>query len=205
MQIDRHVHRLGTLEDRPKSFVIEEGAVREPVNHRALETELGRAFELIRRRLGIAGGQRCERRESLGVRSNDRVQTVIDPPGQLDRVRAGKLLCRGRTVREDLHIDAGLVHLAQAQLAEIVEAVEHVGSAHALPAREPARELLVPIVLLDGDDGTFRPLEHDAYLPKTQVWLLRPYCRPQDLGTSGHSHRYLRNQRVVGCNGIKDA
>jgi hypothetical protein len=107
---------LGAFEDWPKPFVIEEGAVREPVNHRALETELGRAFELVRRRLGIAGGQRCEGSKAPWVGSNNHMQTVIDPPGQLDSLRAGELLCRGRTVREDLHIDAGLVHLAQAQL-----------------------------------------------------------------------------------------
>jgi len=174
---------LGALEDRPKPFVIEESAVREPVNHRALEAELGGAFELVRRRCRIARWQRREGSEAFGVRSNNRMQPVVSASRQLDRVRAGKLLCRGRAVGEDLHVDAGLVHFAQAQLAEIVKPVEHVGSAHALSAGEAGRELLVPVVLLDGDDGTLWPLKHDACLPCMLAWLPGPHCGPQGFGT----------------------
>jgi len=51
-------------------------------------------------------------------------------------------------VGEDLHVDAGLVHLAQPDLAEIVEALEHVDVAHAFAADKARGELPVPVMLL---------------------------------------------------------
>ena len=59
---------------------------------------------------------------------------------------------------EDLHIDAGLVHLLQAQLAEVVEALEHFRIADAFGADELRCDLLVPIVLLQRDHRTFQLL-----------------------------------------------
>ena len=169
MQIDRNVERLRALEDRPEPLVVEKDAVGEPVDHRALEAELGGALELVGGGLRIAGRQRREGGEALRIGGDDGVQPVVDAPGEIDRVRTGNLLGRGRAVGEDLHVDPGLVHLLQAQLAEIVEALEHVRIAHAFAADELRRQLLVPIVLLQRDHRTFRLLQHDAFPPL--AWL----------------------------------
>jgi hypothetical protein len=66
---------------------------------------------------------------------------------------------------EDLHVDTGLVHLLEPQLAEVVEALEHLWIARALGADELGRDLLVPVVLLDRDHRAFRPLQHDVLPP----------------------------------------
>src|SRR5712672_3218610 len=47
VHVERHVERLGALEDRPEPLVVEKQAAGQPVHHRALETEPGDgAFEL---------------------------------------------------------------------------------------------------------------------------------------------------------------
>jgi hypothetical protein len=71
---------------------------------------------------------------------------------------------------EDLHVDPGLVHFLQAQFAEVIEPLEHVRIAHAFGAGELRRQLLVPVVLLQRDHRTLRPLQHDAYSPRSLVW-----------------------------------
>ncbi len=75
-------------------------------------------------------------------------------------------------MRDDLHVDARLVHLAQPQLAEIIEALEHLGVAHALAAGELCGKLLVPVMFFQRDHRAFRPWQHDI-LPSpgwTRFW-----------------------------------
>ena len=87
----------------------------------ALEAELGHgALELVGGGLRIGGRQRREGGEALRMRGDRRVQPIVDAPRQRDRVGAGELLRRGRAMREHLHVDAGLVHLLEAQLAEVI-------------------------------------------------------------------------------------
>ena len=121
MQIDRNVEPLGALEDRPEALVVEEDAVCQAVDHGALEAELDGAFELVGGGRGIARRQRCEGGEAPGMRGNRGIEPVVDAPGQLDRDIGGDLLRGGRAVREHLHVDPGLVHLLDAQFAEVVE------------------------------------------------------------------------------------
>ncbi len=47
------------------------------------------------------------------------VQTVVDAAGQVDCGVGGELLRRRRTMREHLDIDAGFIHLLDAERAEI--------------------------------------------------------------------------------------
>ena len=51
------------------------------------------------------------------------MQPVVDAARDRGRGFGGQLLRRGRAVREHLHVDAGLVHLLDAQRAEIVQPV----------------------------------------------------------------------------------
>src|SRR5207253_637542 len=68
-----------------------------------------------------------------------------------------------------LHVDPGLVHLLEPQLAEVVETLEHPGIARAFGADELRRDLLIPVVLLQRDHWTFRLLQHDACFPARMV------------------------------------
>ena len=165
MEIKRHIERLRALEDRPEPLVVEKDAVGETVDHRALEAELGRSLELVGRRLGIAGRKRGKRCEAGRVSGDDCLEPVIDAPREINRIGAAELLRRRRAVRKDLHVDAGLIHFAQAQLADIVEALEHFRIAHTLGAHEVRRQLVVPVVLLQRDDRTFQRSQHDGTCP----------------------------------------
>ena len=166
MQVDRNVERLGALEDRPEPLVVEEHAVGESVDHRALEAELDAAFELVGGRLGIGGRQRREGGEARGVRLHGGVQPVVDAPRQRHGVGAGQLLGRGRAMRQHLDVDAGLVHLLDAQLAEIVQPLRGIARPPGFDARIGRRQFGIPIVLLQRDDWTFRLLHHDVLCPR---------------------------------------
>ena len=64
-------------------------------------------------------------------------------------------------MRQDLQVDAGLVHLLEAELAKVVEALVHLGVAHLRAALlEMGRDFFVPVVLFEGDDfhGQILPL-----------------------------------------------
>jgi hypothetical protein len=49
-------------------------------------------------------------------------EAVVDAPRHRDRHLVRQLLRRRRPVREHLHVDARLVHLAKAQVVEVVQA-----------------------------------------------------------------------------------
>ncbi len=162
MQVDRHVERLRALEDRPEALVVKKDAVGEPVDHRAFETELGGALELVGRRLRVAGGQRREGGEAFRVGGDDRIEPVVDAAGQRDRFRTGKFLCRRRAVGQDLHVDPGRVHLLDPQLAHVIKPLQHLRIARAFAADELRGQFLVPVVLLERDHLALRLLPHDA-------------------------------------------
>ena len=64
---------------------------------------------------------------------------------------------------EHLHVDAGLIHGSQANVADVIEAVEKVLRAGAFSALELGGELVIPIVFFERDDGMF--LVHAVRLP----------------------------------------
>ena len=68
-------------------------------------------------------------------------------------------------MRQDLHVDAGLVHLLEAQLAEVMQALEHLRIASGFEPDVTLFELSIPIVLLQRDDRAIRFLHHDALSP----------------------------------------
>jgi hypothetical protein len=102
------------------------------------------------------------------VRTHGGMQPIIDAPGQFDGIWAGEFLGRRRAMGQDLNVDPGLVHLAQAQLADIIETLEHLGVAHAFAADELRGKLLVPVVLLQRDYRAIRSLHHDA---SPLIWM----------------------------------
>jgi hypothetical protein len=163
MQIDRHVERLGAREDRPVARIVDEVAVRKPVDHRALEAEPGdAALELIGGRRRIAGRQRGEAREALRRRRDDRGEPVVDAPAELDRARRDLLQGR-RAVRQDLDVDAALVHVFQARLTDIFQRLPDARRRKRIAAGEQRGQFRVGIMLLDRDDRTLRLLQHGAF------------------------------------------
>ena len=122
MEIDRHVELLGALVDRPVFLEVEEFAVRHAVHHGALEAELGDgALEFVGGGLRVGGRQRCEGGEALRIGRADLGEAVVDLAGQIGGDIGRQLLGRRRAMRQHLDVDAGLVHLLEAQAAEIVE------------------------------------------------------------------------------------
>jgi hypothetical protein len=103
---------------------------------------------------------------------------------------------------QDLHVDAGLIHLAQPQLAEIIETPEHLGVAHAFAADELRGKLLVPVVLLERDHRTFRPVQHAAPPMDGHAFLgrARPKGKPREtVNAAGKNARIeLRCQHRPG-------
>src|SRR5687768_11130457 len=101
-------------------------------------------------------------------------EAIVDAGDQRRAGVGGQLLAGRRAVRQDLDVDAGLVHLLDAQRAEIVQARVDVARPSRLDAGVGLGELLVPVVLLNGDDLTFRFLEHDVPCPAMRtVWYQR--------------------------------
>ena len=116
MEIDRHVQRLGTLEDRPELPFIMETAVGQAMDHRALEAKLRhRALQLVGGGLRVGCRQRGEAGKADRMRAHRRRQPVVGLPRQAHRgLRIGHLLHRRRGVRDHLQVDAGLVHFLDA-------------------------------------------------------------------------------------------
>ena len=114
---------------------------------------------------GSLVGRAAKAAKRFGLAAHDGVEPVIDAPCKVGRVVAGELLRRWRAVREDLHVDARLVHFLEAHLAEIVQALEHFRIAHGFTAHELRGQFLVPVVLFQRDHRTFQPWQHDAFSP----------------------------------------
>src|SRR5262249_18816995 len=174
----------------------EEQAVGEPVDHRALEAvRADAAFELVGCRRRIDRRQRREAGEAGGMLGDRRREPVVDPPGERDRIVTAELLRRPRTMRDQLDVDPGLVHLLDAQVAEIMETLEHLVVARALDPRICRRQLGIPIVLLDRDDRTVRLLPHVTQSsPETSAGFLSSMAasvtaihRPPASTAAGHA------------------
>ena len=116
MEIERHVERLGALEDRPEALVVEEHAVAQPVHHGADEAVLRHdALEFVGGRLGLGRRQRAERGKARGIGRHRRGEPVVDAARQHRPFVGVQALRRGRAVRQHLEIDAGLVHVLDAE------------------------------------------------------------------------------------------
>ena len=134
MQIDRYIQRLGTFEDRPEALVIDEQPLTvddgEAMHHGALEAVLGDgALELIGGGLRIGRRQRGKGGKARWMRLHRQMQPVVGLTCQPDRADRVEPVRAGRTLRDDLKVHTCLVHLADAQLAQIKQAVTHLARA----------------------------------------------------------------------------
>ena len=126
MQIDRHVELFGTLQDRPIEFVVEIAAAIVAVDDRAFEACANSALQL-------RGGffRRCRRQrgkpgKALGIFLHGVGKEVVGLSRHRDGFVLRALLGPRILQRQDLHIDAGGVHLRQPLGADVGKAVEEV-------------------------------------------------------------------------------
>ena len=154
MEIERHVERLGALEDRPEPLVVEEHAVAQAVHHGADAAEPGhRALELVGGFLGLGGRQGREGAEALGVGLHHAMHPVVALARHADRGLAGDALRRWRALRQHLVVDAGLVHLLETQRPQIVEpGADMIVLAALHVAGHRGDHVGVVIMLLERDD-----------------------------------------------------
>src|SRR5262249_33193515 len=106
----------------------------------------------------IAGRQRREGGEAVRLCLNESGEPVVDARRDRGRVGTGELLRGRRAMGQHLDVDTGLVHLLETNLAG---GEQPSGDARCtLRARAVRGQFLVPIVLLQCDDRTFRLLQH---------------------------------------------
>ncbi len=149
-------------------------AVREAVDHRALEAEfLHTARKLVSGRRRIGGRQRGERRVAGRLRLDDGGEPVVDAARKFDRP-VGDLLQRGRRVRKHLDVDAGRIHVFEPRLPGVGQARQHMRRRGRIAAGEQRDQLGVGIMLFDRDDGNVRFLEQGA----------SPFCWKDFYGTA---------------------
>jgi len=170
MQVERHIERGEPPQQHIEPLIVEERAVgaQRAVDHPAHEPEVpDRARQLVGRGLGRRGGQRGEPREPRGVPGDRRGQVVVRPPRRGDPRRARQPL-RGRLrVRDDLHVDAGGVHVGQAGLVQVPQ---RLIEPRPIGARQSARpggggELGRPEVLFQGNRSHPTILNGPGILP----------------------------------------
>src|SRR5436190_4883819 len=135
VDIDRHIERLRPPDYRPVLAAVDEFAVGEAVDHGALETELRhRALELVRRGARIGARQRGERLEAAVRRAHRLAQPVVGAARYCRCAVRIEALRRRRAVREHLDVDTHFIHLADAQRADVVQALAQCRVARLGPA-----------------------------------------------------------------------
>jgi hypothetical protein len=157
MHVERHVERLRPLEDRPEPFVVEKKPVGQTVHQRALEAQFGdRPFEFVGGSFRIRSGKRSKGREPVGVGADLLVEPVVGAVRQPDGGLRVELLQTGVGMRQHLHVDAGLVHFSEAQVADIVEPLDDPRRIGRLLADGVTLHLGIEIMLLQGNDVRLR-------------------------------------------------
>ncbi len=151
MDIDRHIELGGPFPDRPEPLIIVKDAAGHAVDHRAFEAELGDgALQFVGRGARIGGRHHGEGGKTIRVALNRLMKPVIGPARQrrpgfgVDRLQSGDRM------RQDLQIDAGLIHLADAQRAEIVEPLDDITTSPGTAAE--LLDLGVEVMLFERDD-----------------------------------------------------
>ena len=127
MEVERDVEGLCPLKNGPEAPVVQENAVGEAVDHRALKAEGGHGpIELGGGGFGIGRWQRGEGGEAVGVERDGLGQAVVGAASHPDGGLGVKPLDRWCAVREDLDVDAGGVHVLEPRLSDVIELVEHL-------------------------------------------------------------------------------
>ena len=149
MDVDRHVEIDGRRQQAVVARMIEEAAFGRAVDERADEAQLlHRAPKLARDSIGALHGQHGEARKARRVPGNRGCQVVVHLAGKRHAVRARHEIGAGARIGQHLHRDPGLVHGAEALLADLRRQLQRVGGiGRRRPRPEPA----------PADDGPIDP------------------------------------------------
>ncbi len=123
MKVDRQVLRLRRLEDRLVLGGVEILAHRVRVDDDAVEAKLGGALDLARRFHGLLRRDRSQAGKSRRMSLHGVRKRVVGLGRQSRRQRALEHLDARRGEREDLHVDADLIHVSDAAGADIEQAI----------------------------------------------------------------------------------
>jgi hypothetical protein len=124
MEVDRHVLRLRRLEDRLVLGSVEILAHRVGVDDDAAEAKpAGGALDLARRLRRLLRRDRGQAGKARRMGFHGRRERIIGLGRQPRRQRAVEHLDARRGEREDLHVDADLIHMGDATGADIEQAI----------------------------------------------------------------------------------
>ena len=127
MDIDRHVELGGPFPDRPEPLVVVKNAPGHAVDHGTLEAELGDgALQFVGRGARVCSWQHGERGKAVLMTAHGLMEPIIGAARQGRPGLGVDGLETGDRMRQDLQIDAGLVHLADAQRTDIVEPFDDI-------------------------------------------------------------------------------
>ena len=128
MHVDRHIELLGAAQQRCKPRIVEEGAADSAADQSAAESEIpDRPFKLVRSCLRNASCEMRERRKTIRVFRQFAMRRVVKVSREGDRLGAVEHVgARPHVVAgfgDDLHRDAGSVHISQSAGAQIFDLV----------------------------------------------------------------------------------
>ena len=130
VKIDRHVERLAGFEDRPEFRIVEPFAIGVAVEDRALESELVHGtLDLLGRVCRILRREGRERGVARGIAPDRFGRFVIHRNRKRARVIGVQRIDAGRREQQELHVDAGRVHVGDAARPEIEQPVADEASA----------------------------------------------------------------------------
>ncbi len=139
VQVDRHAERLAGLEDRPELLVVQVLAVRVRVEYHALEAQPAHAtLDLFRSARGVLRRRGGEPGVAVRMTRDGGRELVVGVAR--DRAGRGSIehLDAGGGERQDLHVDAGFVHVPQPTFAQVLDPLDDGGGTRTLaPQIEP--------------------------------------------------------------------
>src|SRR5580658_976613 len=123
MQVDGHAERFGAFKYGPEELVVKVTSVDVAIDQCAHEAQVADgALELAGCRRRVDHWQCGKSEESVRILRDRRRYGIVRQSSKFPRERRLKALCARRRVREDLHIDTGLVHKSDPPLAQIKDA-----------------------------------------------------------------------------------
>ena len=122
MHVDRHVERRGALEDRPEVLLVEKRPWLSPWIMAPLKpSRVTHRSSSAADALGSAVGSTAKPAKRVGGTAQA-VQAIVDDARHLDRDAGVEPPRRRRVVRQHLDVDAGLVHLLDAGVGQVLQA-----------------------------------------------------------------------------------
>lgn len=127
MEIDGNLERRGSLENRREEEVVEIAAPGVAVDDGALEGVISSAaLKFLGGAVRTGGGHHGESAKATRIFSNGVGEEIVGLASEGNGVGRVKLFHAGRGERENLHVDAGLVHFRDALCTHVGELLDEL-------------------------------------------------------------------------------